>query len=456
MTKKSAYYKKMKNRMVIIVGFLLLPILSFAQQNMLKLNLSLAQARALAVEKNPKIAAGELDAKINKEIIAEARLKRIPQVYADANLQNNLIIPVTPVPANAFNPNAPDGLLMPLKFTTRWTSNTGLNANIDLFNSPKKQNLKEALIKEKITKLQNENEANLTSFEVGNAYLATLIAAEQLRLAALDTLTKSKILKISQQQFDEGRLLLTTLNQLKADRNNTLNNFDEATKIYIDSKAKLLYTMGFPPEDNIDIEFSDNLESLFKSYQIKAETESATSISLNQLKQNETLLNTQITSTVKGYLPTLTLKAYYGANYFDNNFDILKSSNWNGNSFVNLGLKLPITEGLDRQKKIKQLQLQKQANLLRYQDERNKNKLDYLAALREAAVLEKNYLRVQENFRLAEKNLDLAEQQFRNGRILITELQQIAYNYQKEKNNYLNMAYNYILAKLTAEKINKY
>ncbi|MBC8988457.1 TolC family protein [Pedobacter sp. N36a] len=446
----------MKNRIVMIVGFTLLPTLSIAQHHILKLSLSLEQARALAVEKNPQIAAGALDAKINKEMTAEAKLKRIPQVYADANLQNNLIIPVTPVPANAFNPNAPDGVLIPLKFTTRWTSNTGLNVNIDLFNPQKKLGVKEALIKEEITKLQNENEANLISFEVANAYLASLIAVEQLRLAALDTLTKSELLKISQQQFDEGRLVLITLNQLKADRNNTLNNFDEAKKIYTNSKAKLLYTMGFPAEDHLDIEFLDNLETLFKNYQIKTQTENGTSIALNQLNQNETLLNTQIASTGNGYLPTIALKAYYGANFFDNNFDILKSSNWNGNSFVNLGLKLPITEGIDRQKKIKQLQLQKQSNLLRYQDERNKNKLEYLSAMITAAVLEKKYLRVQENFKLAEKNLRLSEQQFTSGRILITELQEITYNYQKEKNNYLTIAYNYILARLTAEKINKY
>ena len=40
----------------------------------------------------------------------------------------------------------------------------------------------------------------------------------------------------------QPNLVLITLNQLKADRNNTLNNFDEAEKIYINRKAKLLYT----------------------------------------------------------------------------------------------------------------------------------------------------------------------------------------------------------------------
>jgi len=444
------------NKITLLIGVVLLPMASVAQQGAVNLTLTLDKARTIALANNPEILAGAVDAKINKEQIAEARLKRIPQIYADYNVQRNLIIPVTPVPSNAFNPNAPEGQITPLRFATKWTSNTGINASLDLFNPQKKQAVQEALIKEKITALENANLSNNISFEVGKAYLECLIASEQLRLAIADTVTKSGMLKITKQQFNEGRLQLSTLNQAMADRNNVLNNWEEASKIFSSSKSQLLYFLGFTPEDNQKVEFLDNLEGLFKTYQKNSDTSALNSNSYNKLSQNKTLLNTQIKGAVKGYLPSVILKGYYGANYYDNSFDLFKSSNWNGNSFVNLGIRVPITEGLERQKKIAQLRLQKEAYDLRYQAEKNKNRLDFLSAVQEAEMFEKKYLRSQENLKLAEKNVLLAQQQYENGRLLMNDLYQITYNYQKEKNTYLTTAYNYILSALTVEKLRRY
>lgn len=445
-----------RNQIIIVemlVALVILSLPTFAQPSATTLSLTLSKAREIAAEKNPELAAGVLDEKINKEATAEAKLKKLPQLYADLNLQRNLIIPVTPVPANAFNPNSAEGELIPLKFTTKWTSNAGINAGFDLFNPPKKQAVDEALIKEEITRLENTKTANDLSFEVGKAYITALISAEQLRLAAVDTLTKVALLKISQQQFDEGRLMLSTLYQVISDRNKALNNFEEAAKIYANSEDQLLYILGFSPGAAINIEFLDSLESLFQVFMESSDVATINSFSLDKLKLNEALLNTQIKASRNSYLPAIALKGYYGANYFDNYFDIYKSPNWYGNSYVKLEVKIPIIENLDTRKRIKQLSLQIQANQLRYNNERNKNRLDYLAAKREALVYKNNYLRTLENFKLAEKSLLLAEQQFANGRLLLGELHQISYNYQKEKNNYLNMTYNYILAKLTIEKL---
>lgn len=429
-----------------------LPVISFAQE---QLPLTLERAKALATENNPEIAAGRLDESINGEAVAAARLNRLPQVYADFNMQRNIIIPVTPVPANAFDPTAPEGKLQPLRFTTKWTANTGINASYDLFNPQQKLAVAEAEIKGKITKLENESRTHDILFEVSKAYVEALIAAEQLRLSVADTQTKTTRLQLSQQQFDEGRMTLATLNSIKADRNNTLNTFEEAQKIYVNSKAQLLYTLGYAPDAAMEIQFVDSLEGLFAAYQRSFGIDSLNSIALNKLKLNEDLLSNQITAAQKSNLPSLVLKGYYGANYFDNSFEILKSANWNGNSFVNIGLRLPLSERFARQREIRQLELQKEANRLRYTYERNKNRLDYDAAVRDAAMYAKNYARARENFLLAEKNLQLAEQQFAGGRLLLNELNSVAYDYEKEKNNYLNLAYNYILSMLNVEKLIK-
>lgn len=442
-------------QLLLMVAWLTLPLLARAQETGEKLRLTLEQSQAIAAERHPVIVAGRIEEKINQEATAEAKLKRMPLVYGDANLQRNLIIPVTPVPANAFDPSAPEGQLRPLRFTTRWTSNAGINGSFDLFNPQKKGAVQEAKIQEGLTRLENANTANDMAYEAGVAYLSALIAAEQLRLAIADTVTQSQVLTMSQEQFDEGRLLLSALNQVKADRNNALNNLEEAQQIYGDSKAQLLYALGYAPEEEVEIALADNLEHLFQVYQADLAVDTLNSIAYSRFLQNQALVTAQIQTERAGYLPTLAFNAYYGANYFDNSFNLLKSANWNGNSFINLGLRLPISEGLERQKRIGRLRLQQQADELRYEDERNKNRLDYLTAKREADRYAKNYSRARENFLLAEQNLRLAEEQFSSGRLLIGDFAIANYNYQREKNNYLNVAYNFISSKLNMQRLGR-
>ncbi len=447
---------KMMNKYItkasLILGFLfLLPYLIRAQEHEIDLRLSLQEARMLAVKNNPQLKAENLNLKIADEIIAQAKLKRIPQVYGDFNLKRNLIIPITPVPAQAFNPNAAEGELLPLRFSTKWTANAGINATVDLFNPQKKLELKELQLQADGSRTQQQIEGNNLDFEVSSAYVEALIAGEQLRLAIVDSLTKTSILKMSEEQFAEGRTLLSQLNEAKTERNHSLSNFDEAEKIFKTAKAQLLYFLGYNPAAKVKLDFTDNMKTLFNHYRQYDRRDSIASLSLIKLKQDERLLDAQVNTVKAGYLPTLTLNGYYGTNYFDNDFNLFKGSNWNGNSFINLGVRIPITEGLDRSKKINQLKLQQQANLLAYQNQQNKLKLDLMEATQDASFYQKKYLRAVDNFKMAEIDYQNAQLQFDNGRLLVGDLFKQNYIYQQHKTTYLEVSYQFILARMKQE-----
>ncbi|WP_432710659.1 TolC family protein [Pedobacter sp.] len=443
---------EIKPTLFSILLVLFLPMFTQAQQSPSTLRLSLAEARKLALQQNPRLRAGDLNNQIAKENIAQVKLKRIPQVYGDFNLQRNLIIPVTPVPANAFNPAAPEGQFLPLRFSTKWTANTGLNAQMDLFNPQKKQELQEANLQAEQSVTEQQQLENDLDFDVSSAYAAALIAAEQLRLAIADTVVKYKMVTMTQEQYDAGRLLLAELNQAKADRNTTLSHFDEATNIYADASAELLYHLGYDPQSSMNLQLTDDIESLFSSFQGLAIADSSQSLSLKRLNLDEQLINIQLKGTKNGFLPVLAIQGYYGSNFFDNDFELFKGRNWNGNSFVNVGLRIPITEGLDRVKKINQLKLQQQVNRLEYQDQQHKNKLDGLAVIREVALAEQKYKRARENFDLAKQNYQNAQAQYNNGRLLVGEFYKQSYVYEQEKNSYLNASYDFILSRIKQEK----
>lgn len=443
----------MKERIILLIASIL-PVFLYAQQPQQLLRISLKEAREIAIQYNPALKIKELDIRISTAQAEQTKLRRIPQVYGDFNMQRNLIIPVTPVPANAFRPDAPEGELIPLRFTTKWTSNTGLNADIDIFNPQKRSELAEARIQSLIKTIEKEADENDLRFNLNEAYAAAVIATEQLNLAVMDTLTNYNVWKMSREQFDAGRLQQSNLNQVRADLNNSRNNFEEARKILLQAKAELLLIMGYQPSDETSIELTDSIPSLFLSYQQSTGTDTG-SIALKKLKQEESLLNTQLNNARSGFLPSISLKGYYGASYFDNNLEIFKGNNWYGNSFMSLGVRLPITESLERSKKLTEIRFQAESNRLAFLSQQNKNQLTKLQAKREIEFLEKKYLRSIENYNLAADNYKIAYQQYNSGRILIADLSKANYAYQLEKNNYLNVAYNYIIAKMKLEKAQK-
>src|SRR3546814_9421469 len=71
-----------------------------------------------------------LHTQIRRAELNELRNNRIPVFYIDANLQRNLIISTTPVPAIEFDPDAQEGAIIPLKFATRWLPTAGVQLEI--------------------------------------------------------------------------------------------------------------------------------------------------------------------------------------------------------------------------------------------------------------------------------------------------------------------------------------
>jgi len=441
----------MKSTSLLLFLLLALAVPNFAQDPVVKLELE--EARRIAVEHNPDFSISRLEIDIAKEAQKQSELKGIPQIYGDFNLQRNLIIPSTPVPAKAFDPNAREDELLLLRFTTEWTSNVGVNASYDLFNPALQGEIKEAAIESKIKETDHLLAKNQLLFDVGNAYYACLIALEQVRLAEVDSLSKFKITEMTQKQFDAGRTTLPVLNQVKLDQNNSRSNFQEALKIFKNSKEKLLVLMGYSPNDSITISFKEELGDLLTLTETQ-DIQEPLSLSLQKLQQQSMLTDIQLNTARAGFLPSLSLNGYYGSRYYDNAFSLFKGGNWFGNSFINIGVKVPITEGMERVKKISQLKIQQQIIAESIRSQRNQHELDRNAANDDVNYYKQDFKRKKENVAMAEENLKLATEQYEKGTILISDYYNGVYTFQKERTAYLESLYKLFVSKLSLEKAN--
>jgi len=441
----------MKDLFILLFCSTLFMQRSYAQE--LPMRISIQEALKMAEQKNNTLLLQQLEIDYARAGIALSKAKYLPQIYADAHLQRNLIIPITPVPAEAFEPTAAKGDIRALRFMTNWMSNAGINASYELFNPQKNKEIQAANLSLELKQVEAKINAKNLTYTIKKSYLEALIAQEQYELAQADSTRKSKIWEISQWQFEEGRLTQIQLNQVNTDRNKGIAHVEEAHNIYLNALAQLLFDIGVSPTELSKIQLSDSIMGLYRDYADQHIMQANTRLA-NQRKALDLALTTvQIKGLKQAYLPRLSLSSYYGSNYYDNDFKYFKGQSWNGNSFVALHVRLPLFESQDQFKKIKQLQIQERISELEYDDEINKDQLAIQKNQRDTKLYaSKMHLSLQ-NFALAQQNYSLAQHQFEEGRLLLSNLYEANYQYQVEKNNYLQATYQYLAAQIMLENL---
>ena len=140
-------------------------------------------------------------------------------------------------------------------------------------------------------------------------------------------------------------------------------------------------------------------------------------------------------------------------NYFDNNFEIFKDANWYGNSYVKIGVKIPLSDWLKYRNEKALAEYKINSNDVAYKNMQNLSSLNYLEALKDIEFTKSKYEDLKRNFNLEQENFVLVQQQFKEGRILIEDLSTSNYALQSAKNLYLQAAYNYLLAQLQMEDL---
>src|SRR5690606_22049662 len=141
------------------------------------------------------------------------------------------------------------------------------------------------------------------------------------------------------------------------------------------------YESGYNPSISKEIIFEDRIETLFGNQKSEERGERLT---LKKLQQQRKVLQYRIDQQRFRNYPTLTLGGYYGINYFDNDFDPFKDQNLHGNSYVKVGLTMPLTDWLMHGKNSRIARQQYEANEFIYQNEQNKLALNRYTAQKDA------------------------------------------------------------------------
>lgn len=358
----------------------------------------------------------QFEIEVKQAELNELKSSRIPVFYIDANLQRNLIIPTTPVPAIAFDPSAQEGAVIPLKFATKWSSKAGLQLEWDIFDP--NRNLEEqqrALAIEK-TNLNQKAARQDWKKQATLAYASVVLATQQYSLAQQDSMHYESILKISKSRYEAGR------------ENNI--NYRSAQQEFESKRIQLSESWAVLMDADLELRKYVDLDS---TLYLSSSIDNIISILGDYSNQNYNLSNLQIDlksytlqhkAIKKQLYPTLKVNAYLGQQYFSNEFRLDRGSEWYGNSFVNLAMRIPLSSYFTTKPTLNKILWQANAADLQIQQEK---KIDYIKTQqRQVKINSAKYKleRLNAILDLSRSAKDTQDTLYLEGRTLLTDLNQ--------------------------------
>ena len=343
----------MKNKFYLI-AFLLLAKVGLGQQSF-----SLKEAQDYAIEHNQKVLNADLDLKIAEKKVWETTAAGLPQISGDVKFQNFIDIPTSVLPANAFNPMAPEGELVGIKFGTEYNTTASLQVSQLLFSGNYLVGLQAAKTYTNLSKQLQEKSKQSIREDIAEAYYTVLVLKENVNtldstlVKVQDLYKTTKILVENKviESINESQLKLSVLKV-----NNAISKVKSQLEV---SKSFLKMQMGM--DLTTEIELAETYETITTNAVNYYEEKFSPSNNINyQLLSTQLLLNElSYKNTKANYLPSLAAFFSHQQNAQRNEFDLFDGEkDWYPTTVWGLSLKVPIFSSGKRASQIGQAKLE--------------------------------------------------------------------------------------------------
>ncbi|WP_229215125.1 TolC family protein [Dyadobacter bucti] len=446
----------MKNDQLIRGSMALLAILLSFVHSRAQESYSLAEAVDYAIKHNLNIKNTQLDAVSAEARIGEIRAAGLPQVSANFNLTDNLIIQRVFLPANAFgDPTVPtDEPPIAIPFGIKYAGSVSSTLNQLIFSGSYFIGLKAAATYRELAQ-KNTVQSKVTVAEaVTKAYYSAQVAEERAKLLDLNIGRVDSLMIETKAMNASGFVELLDVNRIEVQINNLRTERQKVQNLIELSYALLRYQMGMPPQESLKL--SDNinnvnLDSLNTSIQ-QSGISYENRIEYSLLNTQEKLAGLDLRNIRAGYLPTVSASLGYGHNNGRDKFGDLFSSRWFNSSVLSLNVNIPIFDGFTK----------------RYQIDQKKIALDKVKnsqlLLKQSIDLETNQanINIKNAFATLEtqkRNLDLAEEIVRVSKIKYKEgvgsnieVINAESSFKEAQTNYFTALYDLMIAKVDLSK----
>jgi len=378
----------------------------------------------------------------------------LPSLSFSAGVTRNLIIPSTPVPLNAFTGQGDPSKIDYLRFGTDWQSNLGLSLQYDIYNPANKQISDNSAEQVQQSELNYKQAQSSTRIKIIQAYAEQVLAKAQLEYAITDTLSAAEDYQTSLDLYNKGQINEQDRNFSQVAKEQSLSRYYNAELVFKQAQMQLSNTIGNkagdPPPvtgDNMN-EFLEKLKNLSDQDLLPSQ-----SLDYQQMVNKLDFDEKNVNNLKKLWLPTVSLFASYGSDFYQDSPDFFTTDNWYGNSGVGVRLRVPILENISNSKRIQAAVFSKQKTRYELEDLEKNLQTSINKLLLEIQSLDKIMEQKKLEMELSEKNYAISREMFHSGRLTSGDLQNSRLSMENAKVNYLQSVYNNILAQIQLLKI---
>jgi outer membrane protein TolC len=418
--------------------------------------MTLEECLSYAYENSQDLLVAELEIGKSKALTGEYLSAGLPQVDINMSLNKNFIVRKAFVPANIFDPTAPENEVVELPFGTPYDGDVGLSLNQMIFDGSYFVGLNAS----KVVQERSAQELVRTRIDVASAvtkaYYGVMVNEEAFKLVQANYNRLDTLLRETSIMYENGFAEKIDVNRTTVEFNNVKTQLDNSIRVLDISRQMLKFQMGMPVETPFEI--GEELADL------KFNIEELLLMSTDQQKRIEyTLINTQqklaeleMKNNKVQYLPKIDLFFGWGMNAgVKEAGDLFKWSDktvWPDYQLAGVMVNIPIFDGLYKSKRIQQNRIRIQQ--VSYQREQLKNSIRM-----EVREKRNNLVNSLEQLDNQTENMSLAEEVYTHSKIKYQEgvgsnLEVIEADnaFKVAQTNYYNALYEALISKVDYEK----
>lgn len=291
-----------------------------------------------------------------------------------------------------------------------------------------------------------------TNVAVTKAYYQVLVSDEQIKLLDANIAQLKQTLDQTTQQNKQGFVEKIDVDRLSVQYNNLVTNRDNAQRALVLSSQMLKFQMGMPIEQELTL--TDKLSDI----DITRNAADASDTSYYQNRIEYKLLQTNVTlnqldakDKKAAYLPSVSLNAGFGEVFQENQFKYLYRHAY-PNSYIGLGVNIPIFSGGQRLNQLRQSQI----NILKAQNDLHNAANGFKLQANSARITYENSMRSLDNQKrsreLAQEVLRVSKIKYQQGVGSNIEVTQAQTDLETADNQYIQALYNALISKVDLDK----
>ena len=414
-----------------------------AQTSAEEFEFSLQQCIDYALSHQSSYLNAQIDEEISKRKVQEILGLSMPQISASGGLNDYIEIPTSLLPGEVFG--APAGTYIPVKFGTQYSANGGLEVGQLVADGQYFVAIQATKALKEFTSKSTQRTKIETITTVTKAYYNALIADKRIELLNSNVDRISKLASDSKIMYDNGFIEQLDLDRINITFTNLKTEQDKISKLVNLSKYLLMYQMGM--DVNSKLTLTDTLKPMNFESVLTGSFNPQDRIEMQLLNTAESLYKLDVKRYKVAFFPSIYAFGSYSYQVQSNEFDLFGSAQkWYPTGIVGLKISVPIFDGLQKTRKIQQVNLNLQKNSNDQLNLTNGLTLQYMNAKTQLQNATQSLQSQDDNMKLAERVYNTTKSKYEQGVGSNTDLLNAQSALKESQTNYLSALYDAMIA----------